>query len=160
VLFFIVYLIYSGLFRSTKKNTPPNLANYRLIVSKRDLKLELFDKNDYIKSYRVSTGKNSGDKQKVGDCRTPVGSFRIISIEKSDKWAYDFENDDLGPIVGAYGPYFLRLDTPWKGIGIHGTHNNDSLGIYDTHGCVRVKNSELRDLMQYVTINTQVDIVE
>ena len=64
-------------------------------------------------------------------------------------------------IKGAYGPWFIRLKTPWKGIGIHGTHDPDSIGKDITEGCIRLKNSDLLDLKaKYITLSTKVLIVK
>jgi len=132
-----------------------------IIVDKNELQLFLMSGNDVYRQYDISTGKNSGDKQKKGDCRTPVGKFKIFSIENSLTWEYDFEDDDYGPIKGAYGPYFLRLETPsWRGIGIHGTHNPDLIGFHNSHGCIRMRNKDLLDLVQFVTVNIPVEIRE
>ncbi len=135
-------------------------ANYSILIDKSDLQLTLFADGEVCRKYFISDGKNSGDKQKVGDCRTPIGDFEVISIEPSAEWTYDFEDDEEGPIVGAYGPYFMRLNTSWKGIGIHGTHNESWIGFHNSHGCIRLKNSDIIELKSFVTINTPVKIVE
>jgi lipoprotein-anchoring transpeptidase ErfK/SrfK len=49
-------------------------------------------------------------------------------------------------IEKAYGPWFIRLKTGWKGIGIHGTHAPSSIGKNDTEGCIRLRNEELVEL--------------
>jgi lipoprotein-anchoring transpeptidase ErfK/SrfK len=110
--------------------------------------------------FPIGTGKALGDKQRVGDYRTPIGSFRIKAIKASADWAYDFEDDDQGPIVGAYGPWFLELDTPWQGIAIHGTHDESTIGKNDSHGCVRMRNRDLVLLKERITINFPVEITE
>jgi len=141
--------------------SPPDPQNISVRIDKSDLQLILFNDGQEFKQYKISDGKNPGDKQKKGDCRTPVGTFEVISIERSADWEYDFEDDDLGPIKGAYGPYFLRLATPgWKGIGIHGTHDPTLIGFHNSHGCIRLKNSDLLDLLPHVTLNTVVEIRE
>ena len=59
-----------------------------------------------------------------------------------------FKGDGLGEIQGAYGPYFIRLRVPSaKGIGIHGTHDNNSLGKRASEGCIRMENAQLEKLV-------------
>jgi lipoprotein-anchoring transpeptidase ErfK/SrfK len=130
-----------------------------IVVNKEDMQLSLIDySGKVLKQYGIACGKNYGDKQKVGDMKTPEGVFHISSIEKSDDWTHDF-GDGNGEIKGAYGPWFLRLETPGhQGIGIHGTHKPESIGTRDTEGCIRLKNEDLVDLKSRVYIGMTVII--
>ena len=134
-------------------------ANYSIVIDKTNLQLTLLVEGELCKRYLISDGANNGNKQEIGDCRTPIGEFKIVSIEDSTTWSYDFDDDDFGAIIGAYGPYFLRLQTPWKGIGIHGTHDEQTIGFHNSHGCIRLKNEDIVDLRRYVTLNTVVKII-
>ena len=52
-----------------------------------------------------------------------------------------------------------RLETPGhKGIGIHGTHDPLSIGTRATEGCIRIKNSELEQLVSLIRVPTTVII--
>lgn len=130
-----------------------------IIVSKENMKLYLIDySGKVLKQYGIACGKSYGDKQKVGDMKTPEGIFHISNIENADKWTHNF-GDGQGDIKGAYGPCFLRLDTPGhKGIGIHGTHKPESIGTRDTEGCIRLKNEDLLDLKSHAYIGMTVII--
>lgn len=111
--------------------------------------------------YKIATGLNEGDKEKVGDNKTPLGKFSIVSIENSSDWIWDPEGKKDGPIPDAYGPWFIRFDNKrWSGIGIHGTHDPDSIGTNTSHGCIRMHNEDLEELKKLVTINTPVEIFE
>ncbi len=140
---------------------------YKVIIEKHKFELRLYKGNKVIKKYPVAIGKNPGDKQRVGDMRTPEGNFYISNIHDSRKWIYDFK-DGKGPVKGAYGPYFLRLYTgaertksgkAWKGIGIHGTHDPASIGTMASEGCIRMHNEDLLELKKYVKIGTPVIIL-
>ena len=63
-------------------------------------------------------------------------------------------------IKGAYSPWFIRLDTGWKGIGIHGTHDPDSRGSMATEGCIRMSNEKIQELRRYAYRNMRVIIEE
>ena len=52
----------------------------------------------------------------------------------------------------------MRLETGWKGIGIHGTHDPASLGTAATEGCIRLENSDLVRLVTRLPIGTKVEI--
>lgn len=150
---------------------PPSYNNalyndYRIFIKKSDFKLYLYKGDLLVKTYPIAIGKNPGDKERVGDCRTPEGDFYINSIEDSRSWVHDF-GDGKGPIPGAYGPWFLRLYTgadrtksgkTWEGIGIHGTHDPKSIGKMATEGCIRLKNEDILELKEKVKIGTPVRI--
>ncbi len=137
-----------------------NDNNYRIFVNKSEYTLTLYKGNEIVKQYPIAIGKNAGDKQYRGDNRTPVGNFKVVSIENASKWSHDFR-DGKGKIKGAYGPWFLRLDAKgWKGIGIHGTHDPESMGKSVTEGCVRLSNENIQDLRQYAYLNMPVVIRE
>ena len=132
---------------------------YWLRINKGSYELYLYRGIDIDKIYRVAVGKNAGDKERVGDNRTPNGIFTVQSIENSSSWAHDFQ-DGKGVIRGAYGPWFIRLRTGWKGIGIHGTHDPDSRGTMASEGCIRMSNDELEELKQYAFREMKVVIEE
>ena len=134
-----------------------NIADDIIVVHKQEKYLTLYRSGNSYR-YPVATGKNIGNKQKIGDMRTPEGIFKIISIEPSETWAFDF-GDGLGPITGAYGPWFLRFDGQWEGIAIHGTHDESTIGLDDTHGCIRMRNADLLELKDRITVNYPVVVL-
>jgi lipoprotein-anchoring transpeptidase ErfK/SrfK len=123
-----------------------------IIISKADLTLYHYNyKGKLLQKSSVSTGKNAGNKEKIGDLKTPEGVFTISNIEDASDWKHDFKDDTLGKIEGAYGPYFIRLNTPGhKGIGIHGTHDDNSINTRASEGCIRMHNDELIRLVQNI----------
>ncbi len=131
----------------------------KIVISKEEMTLTVYDSRDsVVVVYPIACGKNYGNKQRVGDMKTPEGAFHVSSIQDASAWTHDFR-DGKGEIKGAYGPYFIRLHTPpHKGIGIHGTHAPSSIGTRATEGCIRLENSNLRALMRYIYINMPVVI--
>ena len=115
-----------------------------LLISKDEMKLRLIDyKGQELFTADIACGKNYGNKEKQGDLKTPEGTF----------------GDGKGEIEGAYGNHFIRLETPGhKGIGIHGTHDPLSIGTRATEGCIRIKNSELEQLVSLIRVPTTVII--
>lgn len=129
-----------------------------IAMSKGNFKLFVMDGKNVTDSFDIAVGKNKGQKQKVGDNRTPEGMFKIIQIQNAGYWTHDFR-DGKGEIKGAYGPWFIRLETGWKGIGIHGTHDPASVGTNATEGCIRLRNDELSRLKEkYAKIGVKVFI--
>ena len=163
LLVVLVILPYLGLFgvKVWYDRKVDKIKNARfIIVDKETMKLKLFDYNGIERrSYGISCGKNYGQKQKIGDMKTPEGMFHISEIEEASTWGHDFK-DGRGKIEGAYGPWFLRLEIPGhKGIGIHGTHKPESIGTRDTEGCIRLRNEDIADLKSKVNIGMVVIVL-
>lgn len=131
-----------------------------IIINKANMTLSQYNyKGELLHRFKVATGKNFGDKIKKGDCKTPEGVFAIEEVVDASTWTHDFKDDDLGTITGAYGPYFIRLKVPGqKGIGIHGTHDNSSLGKRASEGCIRLNNKDLSSLVKNINTNAVVVI--
>jgi lipoprotein-anchoring transpeptidase ErfK/SrfK len=131
-----------------------------IVISKQDARLYVIAdaKGDTLLNVPVSVGKNPGDKQKVGDCRTPEGTFSIIQVQDASTWTHDFK-DGKGVRKGAYGPLFFRLKTPpHRGIGIHGTCFPEQIGTRCSEGCIRLLNDDVLKLSHLVGVGTKVII--
>ncbi|MDE6072729.1 MAG: L,D-transpeptidase [Muribaculaceae bacterium] len=131
-----------------------------IIIDKQNLNLKVIGLDGETKaSFGIACGKGVGNKREKGDNRTPEGIFRIQDIQDSSNWKHDF-GDGNGEITGAYGPWFIRLQTdPHKGIGIHGTHDPASIGTRATEGCIRLKNSDVEILKNMVYCGLNVIIL-
>ena len=128
-----------------------------IVIYKQEMILKLYNyKGELLQISQIACGKNEGDKNNVGDMKTPEGVFNIADIEDASTWTHDFK-DGMGVIKGAYGPYFIRLNIPGQsGIGIHGTHDNNSLGKRVTEGCIRLKNEDLKSLVKHLSVSSVV----
>ena len=131
----------------------------RIVISKESMTLNLYDsKGGLIYSFPVAVGKALGNKEKVGDNKTPEGEFSIQQIQDASTWCHDF-GDGKGEIKGAYGNWFIRLKTPpHSGIGIHGTHDPNSIGTRASEGCIRLNNADLDKLKPLVKLGMPVII--
>ena len=130
------------------------VQNARLIlISKQDMKLRLLDyKGKELFEAGIACGLNYGNKSERGDMKTPEGVFSIADIQKTEGVCHDFR-DGNGVSEHAYGAYFIRLAVPGhKGIGIHGTHDPQSIGTRVTEGCVRLKNEDLEKLVPMLEV--------
>jgi lipoprotein-anchoring transpeptidase ErfK/SrfK len=99
---------------------------------------------------------------------TPVGKFRINQMVKDPDWVVvDFNNPDkpsrLRVPPGPNNPMGLRWISfasahGWE-VGFHGTSKEQLLGQAVSHGCVRMKNSDVVKVYDKVKLGTTV-IVE
>ena len=124
-------------------------AKFSIVVDKSQNILTLKSDNDMLKTYRVSTGKNSS---------TPVGTFKITIKVMNPVWY------TAGAVVPPESSKNI-LGSRWMGIskqgyGIHGTTEPQSIGKSVTAGCVRMKNSDVEELYSIVPEGTEVVIVD
>lgn len=128
--------------------------NTLIVISKRDLNLKVYGAENgdttLLATYPACLSKNKGQKQRRGDMRTPESPqrrpFKIVSIENSKAWKHDF-GDGRGSIL-SYGHWFMRLETPFSGIGIHGSTNNEgTVPGRASEGCIRLRDTDLLHLV-------------
>ncbi|OOP55220.1 MAG: hypothetical protein AYP45_15970 [Candidatus Brocadia carolinensis] len=126
----------------------------KILVSKRDFTLLLLLNGKYVKQYRVATGKNN---------KTPVGTFEVKNKMKEPAWY----SPDGG--VFPYGHKENILGTRWigfkdkpnqHGYGIHGTTQPETIGTAASNGCIRMLNSDVEELYDFVTSDTEIVIQE
>ena len=129
-----------------------------ILIRKEQHRLSLMQDGVEIASYTIAVGMKKGNKEREGDMKTPEGEFVVQQIQDASAWTHDFK-DGKGATAGAYGPFFIRLETtPWTGIGIHGTHDPTSIGKDITEGCIRLNNDDLLSVKNNVRIGTRVII--
>lgn len=75
---------------------------------------------------------------------TPVGEYKVIY--KGKNWGPEF------------GPRWLGLNVPWGIYGIHGTNKPYSIGQHLSHGCIRMRNSDVIELFDIVPLGSKVTI--
>lgn len=120
-----------------------------IVVDKGKMKLFLYDPYGNIeKSYGIACAKNYGTKHKKGDSRTTEGCFQVKGVFDSTEWLFTDDNGYTSPTKGQYGPRFIRLNIPY--IGIHGTGSPGSIGRRCSHGCIRVTNANIMELVEFV----------
>lgn len=90
---------------------------------------------EMLKKYTIATGKSSSP--------TPLGTFEILSKEK---WGEGF------------GSRWMGLNVPWGNYGIHGTNKPGSIGLNVSAGCIRMRNSDVEDLFEHITVGSIVYI--
>lgn len=125
-----------------------------IVISKKHLQLRVYTvlaggDTTLVARYPVCLSRNKGPKERSGDMRTPESEpgepFHIKQIQDASDWTHDF-GDGRGEIL-SYGHWFMRLETPFSGIGIHGsTNNEEKMPGRDSEGCIRLRDSDLDHL--------------
>ncbi len=123
-----------------------------IVVDKARMKVILFDRYGVERrSYGMCCAKNFGTKHKKADSRTPEGFFTVEGTYDSTDWLFTDDNGVQSPKKGQFGPRFIRLATPVSSqIGIHGTCAPWSIGGRSSHGCIRITNENILELVKLV----------
>ncbi|MDE7159513.1 MAG: L,D-transpeptidase [Muribaculaceae bacterium] len=123
-----------------------------LIADKGSMRVIVYDSLGVeLRSFRMAAGKNYGTKHKRRDCRTPEGFFSVEGVYNSTEWLYTDDDGNTSQVKGQFGPRFIRLLIPTtRQIGIHGTCAPWSVGGRRSHGCMRLKNEDILELVNLV----------
>lgn len=108
-----------------------------------------------VDTFRITTGKIDGNKEKEGDQKTPEGIYRIVS---------SIPGEQLPP---RYGPVAFVLDYPnladqiqnrnGSNIWIHG--RDEAIVDRQTEGCISLENGKLLQLADYITLQQTLVII-
>ncbi len=148
-------------------------------------RLDVYENNQVIKSYSVSTGRK-GVGQKKDSNQTPLGRH-YIRAKIGDGQPLNTAFKDRRPTGVIYTPQigaqtpgadwiltrimwlsglepgFNRLgdvDTMQRYIYIHGTPDDRGVGYPRSHGCICMRNKDVVELFNMISVGTQVDIID
>ncbi|MBD2502804.1 L,D-transpeptidase [Anabaena azotica] len=143
--------------RSPQPSAHQKTSNKFVENAKKEVVVDLSDRRTYvyagdvvIASYPIAIGKKGWE--------TPTGTFTVSHMEHDPIWKH--------PITGKIFP--AGSDSPlgerWIGfwsdgrnkIGFHGTPDTHLLGTAISHGCLRMRNSDVRMLYDQVEVGTPV----
>lgn len=125
-----------------------------IIVDKASMKVLLYDKYGVLeRKYGMACARNFGTKHRRADSRTPEGFFSAEGIYDSTDWLFTDDNGVTSKKKGQFGPRFIRIKCPnTSQIGIHGTCAPWSIGGRSSHGCIRLTNENILDLVKLVEV--------
>jgi len=133
------------------KEWNPKPSERWIEVVKKERRLYLRQGEKVLKTYRVAIGSGKGTKKSPIDKITPVGVFTIRRIADPTNWIFDPKvfNEPGEPQKDVYGKWAISFRNPWN-LAIHGTNAPWSIGKAVTHGCIRLKNPDIEDLIKHV----------
>jgi L,D-transpeptidase YbiS len=144
-------------------------------ISIGDQKLELWRKGKRVRTFPVSTSR-FGLGTEEGSFRTPLGRFVVAEKIgeaqpsgtifrarvplKPDEPPPETEDWITSRILWLHGIDPENANTRDRYIYIHGTKHEDTIGIPDSHGCVRMRNDDVIELFRLVEEGAGVTIEE
>ena len=120
----------------------------RIVVSIADRKLALIEGDGAVrKIYDVAVG--------AAETPSPEGEFVIASRVENPSWYWPGKIIPAGP-QNPLGPRWMGLG--FEGFGIHGTNQPHSIGQPASHGCIRMRNRDVKELFVRVRVGDVVEI--
>ena len=131
----------------------PTERHARLVLSLSQRRVHLYHGDTVTASYDVAVGHP--------DTPTPVGDYEVFQMIVDPAWQSPWTGE-----VHAPGPN-SALGVRWIGfvemsngiIGFHGTPTVSSIGHAVSNGCVRMRNEDVVELFEQVTVGTPVSVI-
>lgn len=158
------------------KKELPKLEKPRLIIKKKVRKIEVFDGEKLVKTYKIALGFTPvGNKEIEGDGKTPEGEFYIFTKNPNSKFylslgvsypsiddarrGLDWQiisQDEHDAIVEAIN----KKQTPLQKTRLGGEIYIHGGGVITdwTNGCIALKNKEIKELFDVIPVGTSVKI--
>ncbi len=121
----------------------------RIIVSIPDRKLAVMEAGRVLRIFPTAVGATKSP--------SPAGAYKIIDRIPDPTWY------TKGRIVppGKFNPLGTRwLGLSVRGYGIHGTNNPASIGHNASHGCIRMRNHDVKQLFEMVSVGDAVELYD
>ncbi len=122
-------------------------APRRIAVSIPDRQLALMEDGRVAKIYPVDVG--------AAATPSPTGTFTVAARLAHPTWYGSGKVVQPGK-SNPLGPRWIGLSR--RGYGIHGTTNPRSIGRPASHGCIRMRNSDVEELFGLVAVGDPVEL--
>jgi lipoprotein-anchoring transpeptidase ErfK/SrfK len=119
----------------------------QILVSLIDRKLAVLEDGKVLRTFPVAVGAEVSP--------SPEGEFQIIRRVANPTYYHPGTVIPAG-IDNPIGPRWIGLNQ--KGYGIHGTNQPRSVGHAASHGCIRLRNSDIVQLFEMVRAGDTVEI--
>ena len=159
--------------------------SHSIVINIAEQSLCVFSLNHLVKKYRVATAKN-GPGETSGSEKTPRGKH-VIRAKIGEKEPVNTVFIGRRPTGEIYRAELKKqhpnrdwiltrilwlsgqekgknrlgnVDTMRRYVYIHGCPDEDPMGIPSSHGCVKMRNSDVIELFNLVPVLTPVEIIE
>ncbi len=138
---------------SSLKPQPNIMSNERrLVIDLSDRRVYVYQTGEVIASFPLGVGKKGWE--------TPLGTFPVIHMQLNPIWKHPITGKVFES--GANSPLGDRWIGFWSDghneIGFHGTPDDSLVGTAVSHGCLRMRNPDVRMLYKQVKVGTPVEV--
>jgi len=128
---------------------PKRAPTTGVLISKTEMAVYRFEGGALANVWPCAIGKPESP--------TPAGDYEVTVTLEDPTWYWQGKAIPPGPENGL-GKWFIGINK--KGYGVHGTNEPASIGTAASHGCVRMYNEDVSELVTVVKAGTPVIIVE
>lgn len=179
----IIFSLVGLAMNTNAKLTEDSIQPTKILVNITKQKLFLYQGDKLVKSYPVSTAKKGVGNQKNSN-KTPLGQHRIAKKFGDDaklgevfigRQSQNRVTEIIEKPISSGKDYILtrilwldgmeqgfnkggNVDTKSRYIYIHGTNEEGLIGQRTSHGCIRMRNEDVIQLFELVSINSLVVI--
>ncbi len=121
----------------SQEKIPPPPGKVSIVIDTVNRTLTIFSDNEPYRQFHVAVGKP--------ETPSPIGNW--VVLRKAMNWGTGF------------GTRWHGLNVPWGIYGIHGTNKPYSIGGYESHGCIRMHNSNVELIYPIIPVGTPVYII-
>jgi L,D-transpeptidase ErfK/SrfK len=130
-----------------------DISEVKIVVRLGVRRVFVYQGEEVKASYPVAVGKPGWE--------TPKGNFKVLNMEKNPAWKNPWTGDVIKP--GPGNPMGERAIDFWTNgkifAAFHGTPGESLIGQAVSHGCVRMRNADIRAMYDMISMGTPV-IVE
>jgi lipoprotein-anchoring transpeptidase ErfK/SrfK len=124
----------------------------QLVVDLSDRRVYVYREGKKVANYAVAVGQRGWE--------TPHGNFKVLQMQRHPKWRQPITGEiiESGP-DNPLGDYWVGFWTEGAyQIGFHGTNQESLVGKPVSHGCLRMRNQDIKRLYQQVSLGTPVSV--
>lgn len=136
--------------KSASETIEEKILATHLILKLKERRVYAYQDGKVLASFPVAVGKKGWE--------TPTGNFSIIQLIANPSWQNPW-NGKVTP-AGPKNPLGERWIGFWTDgkdfIGFHGTTAENLIGQAVSHGCVRMRNNDIKQLFEFVQMGTTV----
>ena len=112
-----------------------------------DRQVQIYQNQELLETYPIAVGKEGWE--------TPTGTFRVFAMRKDPAWTHPITREVVPPGENPLGDRWIAFWTDGDHqVGFHGTQDESSVGAPVSHGCLRMRNQDIRKLYELVKLGT------
>lgn len=124
--------------------------NKQIVIDLDQRQLQFYEDGQVVSSYTIAIGQD--------EWQTPTGQFIVRDMREDPVWQHPITKEPIGP--GPDNPLGSRWIGFWTDgknhIGLHGTNDETLIGQAVSHGCVRMRDADIRQLYSYISLGTPI----
>ena len=126
----------------------------RLEIKRSAHQVTLYRGDEAIKTYSIAVGRAGWE--------TPLGIFHVFQMERDPDWKHPltgeiFAAGEPGNELGRYWIGFAKQSD--NCVGFHATPHPSTVGKSLSHGCIRMHERDIEELLAQVELGTTVKVV-